>query len=67
MRYNKQPISISDQIDILKRRGLMFNEEQEAKNILENVSYFRLAGYWRTMEQDGSRHIRQCFEETGSS
>ena len=57
MRYNKQPISISNQIDILKRRGLIFSDEQEAHNILENISYFRLAGYWRTMEQDSSRHI----------
>jgi len=57
MRYNKQPISISDQIDILKKRGLIFNDELKAKNILENISYFRLAGYWRTMEQDSSRHI----------
>jgi len=57
MRYNKQPISISDQIDVLKRRGLIFNDEQNAQNILENISYFRLAGYWRTMEQDSSRHI----------
>ena len=57
MRYSKHPISISDQIDILKRRGLIFNNEQNAQNILENISYFRLAGYWRTMEQDSSRHI----------
>ena len=34
-----------------------FSDEQEAHNILENISYFRLAGYWRTMEQDSSRHI----------
>ena len=57
MRYSKQPISISDQIDILKRRGLIFSDEQEAHNILENISYFRLAGYWRTMEQDSPHHI----------
>ena len=52
MRYSKQPISITEQIDILKRRGLVFDNEQEAISVLENISYFRLAGYWRTMEQD---------------
>lgn len=57
MKYNKQPISIIDQINILKKRGLTFDDEQKAENILENVSYFRLAGYWRTMEQDCTHHI----------
>ena len=57
MKYNKQPISISDQIEILKRRGLIFADEDEAKRVLENISYFRLAGYWRTMEQDSINHI----------
>ena len=30
MRYNKQPISINDQIAILKGRGLIFSDEQKA-------------------------------------
>ena len=66
MRYSKQPISISDQIDILKQRGLIFNDEVMARSVLENISYFRLAGYWRTMEQDNSHHIFRAgshFEE----
>lgn len=57
MRYNKQPISINDQIAILKGRGLIFSDEQTAQTVLENISYFRLAGYWRTMEQDSSTHL----------
>ena len=57
MRYNKQPISINDQIAILKGRGLIFDDEQNAHSVLENISYFRLAGYWRTMEQNSSTHL----------
>ena len=57
MRYNKQPISINDQIAILKGRGLIFADEQNAQIVLENISYFRLAGYWRTMEQNISTHL----------
>ena len=57
MRYNKKPISIADQIDILKKRGLTFENEQMATNVLENISYFRLAGYWRTMEKDATLHL----------
>ena len=57
MRYSKQPISINDQIAILKGRGLIFTDEQKAQIVLENISYFRLAGYWRTMEQNSSTHL----------
>ena len=66
MRYNKQPISIADQIAVLKSRGMVFDNEQEAISVLENISYFRLAGYWRTMEQDSVQHLFRAgskFEE----
>lgn len=54
MRYNKKPITITEQINCLKKRGLIFNDEQNAQIILNNVSYFRLAGYWRIMEENHS-------------
>ena len=55
--YNKQPISIADQISILKSRGLMFDNEQEAVEYLKIISYFRLASYWKPMENDKLKHI----------
>ena len=55
--YNKQPISIADQISILKSRGLMFDNEQEAVEHLKIISYFRLASYWKPMESDKLKHI----------
>ena len=55
--YNKQPISIADQISILKSRGLMFDNEQEAVEYLKIISYFRLASYWKPMESDKLKHI----------
>lgn len=57
MTYNKQPISIADQISILKSRGLMFDNEQEAVEYLKIISYFRLASYWKPMENDKLKHI----------
>lgn len=56
MRYNKQPFSIEEQINILKSRGQLFISEDEAKAVFENISYFRLVGYWRTMEQNCTSH-----------
>lgn len=56
MRYDKQPISIADQVAVLKSRGMVFDNEHDAVSILENIGYFRLAGYWRTMELDSTQH-----------
>ena len=55
--YTKQPISIAEQIAILKRRGLLFDNEQMAIECLKIISYFRLANYWKPMEGDKVNHV----------
>jgi len=45
MNYTKQLLTLQQQIDILKQRGLIVDNEAEAKSILDTISYFRLAGY----------------------
>ena len=55
--YVKQPISIADQIALLKSRGLLFNDEHAASEYLKIISYFRLANYWKPMESDKVNHI----------
>lgn len=57
MEYTKQPISVAEQIEILKQRGLIIDNEAEAVAVLERISYFRLAAYWRPMEQDKAQHV----------
>ena len=56
MRYTKQLLTLQQQIDVLKQRGLVIENEEEAKNALDTISYFRLAGYWRLMETDRQQH-----------
>lgn len=55
--YTKQPISIADQMAMLKRRGLLFDDEQKAVECLKIISYFRLANYWKPMESDKVNHV----------
>ena len=55
--YTKPPISIADQITMLKNRGLLFDDEQAAIECLKNISYFRLANYWRPLESDKVNHV----------
>ena len=54
--YSKTAISIDDQIKRLKSRGLIIPNEAKAKQVLENISYYRLAGYWWPMQSDKVSH-----------
>lgn len=54
--YTKRPLEIHEQIAALKERGLVFLQEENAINRLKQVSYFRLANYWKPMEQDKNQH-----------
>jgi abortive infection bacteriophage resistance protein len=57
MKYTKPAIDIEQQIARLKSRGLIFTDEQSAKSLLKNISYYRLAGYWWPMQADKVKHI----------
>ena len=56
MEYTKEPITLAEQINILKQRGLIFENENEALSVLNHISYFRLASYWRVMEENSRIH-----------
>lgn len=56
MEYTKIPLSIDNQIQQLKDRGLVVTDENFAKRILSNISYFRLANYMRSCEIDVTTH-----------
>ena len=56
MVYSKPAISVSDQMDKLRSRGLSIPDTALAEHFLHNVSYYRLAGYWWTLQSDAKRH-----------
>ena len=45
MKYTKLPITITEQIEKLKQRGLNFGDEAKAAHYLSNISYYRLRAY----------------------
>ena len=53
---NKPPYTIDEQINLLKLRGMLFKEEANAQDLLKNISYYRLKGYWWDMQDDYSLH-----------
>lgn len=42
---------------MLKKRGLLIADEEEAIHYLRVISYFRLANYLRPMESDKEKHL----------
>ena len=56
MEYNKQPISVKDQVAQLKARGLIVEDAGNAEKTLSVISYFRFANYLRPYERDRSSH-----------
>ncbi|MDO5102143.1 MAG: Abi family protein [Lautropia sp.] len=53
MRYNKPALSIDDQVQRLRERGMAFSDDQQAKvsHYLTHIGYYRLSAYWLPFEQ----------------
>ena len=56
---NKPTYTISDQIALLKQRGMLFKYEAKAFDRLKNISYYRLKGYWWDAQSDTLLHTFQ--------
>ena len=55
--YAKPAISIDDQIRLLKARGLIIENEDDAKHSLNNISYYHLSGYFKPFQNDDDTYI----------
>ena len=56
---NKESRSIQEQIDLLKHRGMIIEDEEFAHLHLSHISYYRLKGYWWDMQKDKDNHVFQ--------
>lgn len=56
--YDKPALSYQEQIEQLKTRGLIVNNEDKAIHLLENLSYYRLSGYlYPMLKEPKSEHL----------
>ena len=53
---NKPAYTIENLIILLKQRGMLFRDEVIATNLLKNINYYRLKGYWWDMQSDYVSH-----------
>lgn len=44
--YTKPHLTFSEQVEQLKRRGMIINDAAFAEHILATVGYYRMSGYW---------------------
>jgi abortive infection bacteriophage resistance protein len=49
--YEKPPLTIEQQIALLKSRGLVFDDTQQVSQHLQFISYYRLCGYALEFEE----------------
>tara|TARA_R110002074_G_scaffold349634_1_gene520344 strand:- start:132975 stop:133931 length:957 start_codon:yes stop_codon:yes gene_type:complete len=62
MKKNKKWISFEDQLDTLKSRGLVVDNEAAALDYLERIGYYRLSGYWYSF-----RELKPGIDNTAES
>lgn len=43
--FNKPPLPLNQQVDLLESRGILFTDKTEAENILLNINYYRFGVY----------------------
>jgi abortive infection bacteriophage resistance protein len=54
--FTKPPLSVEEQINLLKNRGLRILDEERAARYLRNISYYRLSGYMYPFLADVKQH-----------
>jgi abortive infection bacteriophage resistance protein len=54
--FAKVALTYQAQIQLLKERGLVIGDEAKALFLLENISYYRLSGYWFPLLADKIEH-----------
>jgi abortive infection bacteriophage resistance protein len=59
--FDKPPLKIEEQIELLIDRGLYIPDRQQAENYLSFIGYYRLSAYGFPFQKDGDNPDRHCF------
>jgi abortive infection bacteriophage resistance protein len=64
MKYDKPPKKIDEQVDLLKQRGLIVEDEKRLKKYLKNISYYHFSIYFKHFQDDDNNFIKgTTFED----
>ncbi len=64
--YKKPSLTIEEQVNLLKNKGLIFSNEEDAKNILSNISYYRISAYTTPFKKIVKDEIQKEFRDNTS-
>jgi abortive infection bacteriophage resistance protein len=67
MRYTKPPLTIDQQIELLRSRGMQIPEPQKAAAALATLGYYRLSAYWLSFEEQNLQGIRTHKFKAGTT
>lgn len=59
MAFNKPPLSVDAQVDLLQKRGMTVPDPARARHYLSHINYYRLRAYWlpfETVPSNGDEH-----------
>jgi abortive infection bacteriophage resistance protein len=51
-KYSKKPLSLDEQVTLLKERGLIIDNEEKLKYYLKNISYYHLSIYFKYFQRN---------------
>ena len=63
VKFDKPALNVDKQIELLKSRGLIINDIEFAKNILSNITYYRLSAYMKYFQVDDTFKRNVTFED----
>ena len=63
MKFEKPAVSVPDQIELLKRRGMTVGDEAQARHYLNFISYYRLRAYWLPFEVPAANNGDHAFRD----
>lgn len=62
-KFTKPALSVEDQLAKMIERGLVVEDEDEAKHYLHQIGYYRLCGYTLPFQKGGDGHDRHDFRD----
>jgi len=54
--FNKPPTTYQEQVQILRKRGMVIPSEPDAEFYLQHLNYYRLGAYWLPFESNHQSH-----------
>ena len=61
--YNKQPLTYTEQVDLLRSRGMLISDNLRTERHLANISYYRLSAYMLPYKQKENGKILDSFRK----